>query len=658
MKVNNNITQPITALQPQMQKRKEAAIAAPSSSIQTEICSKEASACVKDTTQAFIVIQRRERNSVKEDLKKIAEYCSKDANLKKITGEFTDAMSDLESFVDAIESLKITPDFELSKRLPALRELSSFIADSANDAIVEQAGDELLADIVINAKNPLKNISKKMLNNLRSILENPDFEEFAYNIKNDKLTEILFSKTPDLVVEKNIALLADAYKNDNYLQKIDMNNPSLFLYNGDMVKLLQTLKQKVNNLTPEEELTFDYDYTTGETRIHTSYSAGEDLIVKHVDYYDGAMKNTGVSSGIEGRNAMGTKTLNTSFQDFEKGMDYYSKSLYDDGEKLWYPVQNTRIKKDKNGKVLEVEITKPSAMEGVMNVKTIDANGKIHTKISTEKTSKDLRVVKNLVSPDGTVTKVRYIRSNDLRKEAFGYQVTDKDGNILAQKTDYKTRLSDNVTIENINGHHYRISSSADSIKVLDELTGEMSVIDIKKMAPDNTEEFLKFLKKLSAPELTALNEFVSSLEMSEAFRSSFRGFERILSTNFDIFNFEHELGHAKDNATKESILKMASIDKSIIQYRISNDAKLKRIFEEEKRMYDKTFPFHARKRTQYFTGNTPLRGAIVNRMREAIAEANSLTQEIQIPKWITERAMQLQENFPRTIAYLMQHKF
>ena len=158
---------------------------------------------------------------------------------------------------------------------------------------------------------------KQFLNNVGCSSHTADCQKCKDELNAcDKEANDLVAKL--LVVEKNIALLADAYKNDNYLQKIDMNNPSLFLYNGDMVKLLQTLKQKVNNLTPEEELTFDYDYTTGETRIHTSYSAGEDLIVKRVDYYDGAMKNTGVSSGIEGRNAMGTKTLNTSFQDLHK----------------------------------------------------------------------------------------------------------------------------------------------------------------------------------------------------------------------------------------------------------------------------------------------------------------------------------------------------
>ena len=658
MQVNNNIIIPIVTTPPQTPQRTEVVATVPSSLNKTELCSSSASKAAADSAKILFNIRTNDINQAKKDLLEIAKFCNDDANLKTISSDLLNEINDIDDFLEPFKELNFIPDFNPAKRLPGLKELSVFIADSSNKAIIEKAGEQLLADIIINGKNPLKQISEKSLENFRSIIENPDFKDFTEMLNDDKLSEFWITKTPESVVKKNISLLAESYKNDHYLQKIDMNNPSIFLYNGDMEKLLQTLKQKVHSLKDNENISFDYDYTTGETRIQTAYNAGEDLIIKHVDCFDGNIKKTGELSSIEGRNANGVKTLNTRFKDFEYNTDYYSKSLYDEDTKKWFLEQSSRIKKDANGKVIEIEVTKPSALEGVMNVKTIDANGKIHTKISTEKNSRDTRVVKNLVSPDGTVTKVRYILSNDLKNEAFGYQVSDKNGTILAEKTDYKTRISDNLTRENINGHYYRISSTPDSIRVYDELTHELTVLDMKKLAQNDKADFINFLKKLSAPELIALKKNVTTLEKSEFVDSAFCAFEKTIKSDYDTFCFEHELGHAKDHVTQNSLLKMLSLDKSDMQYQISNDKELKRIFDEEKKIYDKTYPYHIRKKTQYFTGNTPLKGEMLNRMREAVAEANSLTQEIRIPKWITERAMQLQENFPRTIAYLMQHKF
>ena len=658
MQVNNNIIIPIATTPPQPPQRTEVVTSVPSSIQQTEVCSSQASKAAADRTKVLFNIRTNDINQAKKDLLELAKFCNEDTNLKTITGGLLEEISDIDEFLEPFKEMKYIPDFNPSKRYPALKELSQFISDESNRSIIEKTGDSMLADIIVNGKNPIRQISPRSLNNLRLIIENPDFKDFAENITEDKISEVLMSKTPESVVERNISLLADAYKNGNYLQKTEIKDPSLFLYNGDLQKLLQTIKARVQSLKENEKLTFDYDYTTGETRIHTAYEAGEDLIIQHIDYYDGNLKQTGELSSVEGRNANGVKTHNSKFKDFATGVDYYSKSFYEEDEKKWYLEQSSRIKKDTNGKVVEIEVTKPSAIDGVMNVKTMDANGKIHTKISTERTSKDTRVVKNLISPDGTVTKVRYILSNDLKNEAFGYQVSDKDGNILAQKTDYKTRISDNLTRENINGHYYRISSTPESIRVYDELTHELTVLDMKKLAQNDKADFINFLKKLSAPELIALNKNVKALEKSEFADSAYSTYEKIIKSDYDTFCFEHELGHAKDRVTTESMFKMLSLDKSDMQYQISNDKELQRIFNEEKRIYDKTYPLHIRKKTQYFTGNTPLNGDNLNRMREAVAEANSLTQGIHISKWVTERAMLLQENFPRTIAYLMQHKF
>lgn len=103
-----------------------------------------------------------------------------------------------------------------------------------------------------------------------------------------------------------------------------------------------------------------------------------------------------------------------------------------------------------------------------------------------------------------------------------------------------------------------------------------------------------------------------------------------------DLGIFSHELGHAK----------FYGLD-------FKNDKELYKIYNAEKKAYTANFPESRIKMTDYFlNGNTQTNKKGLN---ELVAETNMISNTIQTADFIQDRTIFLEENFPKTIAYIRQ---
>lgn len=106
------------------------------------------------------------------------------------------------------------------------------------------------------------------------------------------------------------------------------------------------------------------------------------------------------------------------------------------------------------------------------------------------------------------------------------------------------------------------------------------------------------------------------------------------LSDNLGIFS--HELGHAK----------FYGLD-------FKNDKELYKIYNAEKKAYTANFPESRIKMADYFLNdNTQTNKKGLN---ELVAETNMISDTIQTADFIQDRTIFLEENFPKTIAYIRQ---
>ena len=88
---------------------------------------------------------------------------------------------------------------------------------------------------------------------------------------------------------------------------------------------------------------------------------------------------------------------------------------------------------------------------------------------------------------------------------------------------------------------------------------------------------------------------------------------------------------------------------------RLSQDPELVKIYKEEMANFVKNVPRRIRNFAQYFSDYAHTQTN--NGLEEAFAEIEALINNVKIPKFVYRRAHLLQENFPKTIAYLMQRR-
>ena len=317
-----------------------------------------------------------------------------------------------------------------------------------------------------------------------------------------------------------------------------------------------------------------------------------------------------------------------------------------------------RIIKDKNNKVKYYEYTSPSDVNGVFDIrqKTVDGKEKILSSGKIDKKTGIISVKKDMTSPDGTRT--QYLYENDPQgNRIVDYKITDKNGNILLNKSQTFEIINDKKFITSKDKEDYEITIDEDSISV-------QSLNDKDKKAKftskdnfiGNKKGLLNTLKQITGEELIKLGKTVDFLEsIEDPLDSFYNGGCRSISTGSDVFLFMHELGHAIDFNKVESTSN-DSYAKTILKS-ITMDKEVNKVFEEEKSAFFKAYPDTQRDHVEYFMNILNHYNGETGGLSEAIAESHALLSCGKSYEPLAIRSQYLQQNFPKTIA-LLESKF
>lgn len=357
------------------------------------------------------------------------------------------------------------------------------------------------------------------------------------------------------------------------------------------------------------------------------------------------------------------------------------KLIKNDKEAFWYrekllsaDMKTTTL----DGKPIMQYKFKPSKIEGEFEVAETDQCGKEY-KIGLSEYDKKYNnyIEKHFTSPDGVVTD--YVFSDDLIGNRYlYYKITDKDKNVLYKSEKKFKILSYNHFQSSTNGVVYDIVFENDRV-IVEKLDGSGEKIEYKikqytfkeyeglediiyKMIQNETlynklknheitlgelafqkgviEEFcvdknlIGILKTLSGEEWFALKKSnVHTVNMSldrDVAHSIGNGIE-LGEYNCYLSILEHEIGHEKSHALN-----------------LEKDEELKQIYEQEKNAFTTHFPNIAVKQAEYFIKNAMKIG-----LGETTAEANLIINCPQNWQGAGSRTLFLQQNFPRTIAYV-----
>lgn len=325
-------------------------------------------------------------------------------------------------------------------------------------------------------------------------------------------------------------------------------------------------------------------------------------------------------------------------------------------EKIGRPVfeSEVRVVKDKNNNVQHYEYVKPSKVNGVFDIKYVDAQGKekiVSSGTIDEKTG-IVSVQKDMKSPDGTRT--QYLYENDPQgNRIVDYKITDKNGKVLMNKSQTFEIINENKFITSKNDEKYEINLTENSISVQDlKNKDKKATFSARENFIGDTKQLLSTLKQFPGEELIKLGETIDFLEsISDPLDSFYTGAMRKIDTGNDPFLFLHELGHAVDFKDVNG-LSNETYEKTFYKS-ITADKEVNKAFEEEKANFFKKYPQAQRDHIEYFMDTLTHYNGETGGLGEAIAETNALLSYGKSYDPLAIRSQYLQQNFPKTIAIL-----
>lgn len=229
------------------------------------------------------------------------------------------------------------------------------------------------------------------------------------------------------------------------------------------------------------------------------------------------------------------------------------------------------IKYDNNGNVVEIYKREPSGIGNYDNI-TVERDGQVYKLQETyiDQTTGETVVKKAFESPSGTQTTSEY-RVNENGDYTFTYYITDKDNNVLLEKTQSFEHLSDTITKTVVDGQVYIAEFTEDTV-IITGPNNETYELDLRKILGEN-DEFAKqnfeMLKNMPANQLprmleegfTITNGFNPAANYSGGVDMPFLE-DSNYGTAEDLINtFLHEFGHVIDghkeggNATEFNLI-------------------------------------------------------------------------------------------------------
>ncbi len=582
------------------------------------------------------------------------------SNYIKNTPSLAESGIDFESLQEPLTDLlksKIYIDLDFNSRKPALDKLVEFGEKKENKKTFEKLYESILGEIFINNDDPVENLNKLGLKEINKLYSSKELSPFAQKITYENLQRLFRYKKSSTLISKNMDKLETILKKTEYSffksSKIDID---LLIYPGDVNSLMKKLLDISKTIAKGESLSLKVNGYTGVSQIRKADKRKNENIAQALNF-DKDMNVISKSKTIISTDTNGQKIADITVIDLKNNAKYKIQRRLLPKYKVWKLDNMTKTQFDENGNLLWKEILKQGKIEGVFDKIKIDANKNMYINCYTTKSQNGISITKNLVAPDGTTTKVFYKKSANEKKESFKYTITDKNNKILGQRhieTKHISRYSSEFTE---NGKTYLVRYSDNYIRIFDKQTKRTTKINLENILEKDSQSIKQVLKKLPATELLKLNKNINSLKQVKPQSSSYDMFGKALSSSIDLFTFEHELGHAKNKPVQSlnRLIQHNSLNPDFVKHKLTRDKKLKEIFEEEKSRYFNAFPKYITDLTSYFTEEKSYKRPLGN-LDEAIAETNAIINSPTFTRWLEIRTHLLQENFPRTIAYLM-HK-
>lgn len=436
-------------------------------------------------------------------------------------------------------------------------------------------------------------------------LEKVDFEELG--IKPEQVVNGIFK-----VVTEEELLKFKKYLKD-YLKDKDVEKTSIKL-NPNISSIVEVYTSDGNNKT-----TFLYDFKKGTTIAELKENRSANKIIR-------------IQKDFQNNSISKQKFIIENDSNVD---DYYENLL-----------EQTFEKYDKNGNFLFSEVIQKSDIKNIFNVKRVYADGREVNICNAYKNIYGNTVVeKNMESFDGTKTKYRY-EDDPQGNRIIDYKITDKKGKVLMNQSVSFEVVDLNHFISTRNNKKFDIHFYKDNIVIKNLENNEIKNIKLKNFTRNTQEKVLKILKQLPGEELFAMKKldlkafcFDENIE-----NASFYPNETaiLFSDKFlDLGVALHEWGHAKD------IMAFKQINEEI-----SNDKKLRKIYEEEKEAFRANFSEAQLSHIGYFAADYHYLGKD-KAIKEGIAETNTILSIIPQNESQSIRSQYWQQYFPRTIAYL-----
>lgn len=490
--------------------------------------------------------------------------------------------------------------------------ISSLLTKSANDNIPQRAC--YLPAIENIEKLTKSNFAKKDVEIFEHFVTLPSAENFSHIAKLERvnLEEVGINPAESLIFssseEKNILKFKDflkSYKAENKLENLSVTaNSNLF----GRVEILSKNKDITNTLI------YDFANQKPITNIKTrslSYNTFEKI---QRDYANNTETNYIYSKNFSGYEKLKSQTI--------KHFDSNNNELYR-------------------------EVWEQSPVKGIYDIQTVTSDGKIDviSKAYHDKTSGNKIVEKHMKSFDGTKTDYRY-ETDNAGNIISDYKITDKDKNVLLNRSFVFERIDNNHYKTSKNGITYDVKTEDNFINITNENTKATRRINAEELLKDGEFNISDVIRKIPGDELFKMNELnlkgIQSLKyyQNAAFSSDS---EKILlgKDHSDLFTLMHEWGHAKDYLMFKEISEI-----------INNDKALFKIYDEERKLFRKNISEIQLDFINYFIGDHHYLGKD-KAITEGIAETNGILNALPENDIVSMRAQYWQQYFPKTISYL-----
>lgn len=490
---------------------------------------------------------------------------------------------------------------------------------------------------------------------------NPDSitpEKLAY------LKELRSCPELDEYSSKDFEFLSDFLKSDYDIAQLRKNRDKVFkffkasdtsyglmpkdllTYDGDIDKLFDCIEDIKLNYPDIISLRVSLNNTSGKPLIAVQTDCG---YLEHLFDKNMRLLEDHSIDFLSQNDSWGEDIVVETTRDYVNNTRHIVEESVDfSGMKTQRRIVTTTFDNDEN--VISHKVYKPSPIPSVWNVKEIGEDSKIKTLCSAYENNEGMFIKKELQSLDGTKSFVDY-QKNVNGDEVYKYRIVDKDGNELLDRTRTTVVLDKNNVITTVDGREYRVKHLEDMIEVFDTANNKKVVIDLHKLNPSNSKELAEMLKSLSGDELINLSENVSFLTHIKSIDSSMDPLSKEMCVGPHKFILEHELGHAKDEVL-EGIERLLSTKDAL--FKIASDSELQEIFNAEKSNLRTGMSAYIQDMLKYFVDDIDHYGGALGGLRETIAEVNAIQSTGKAHPLLSIRTHLLQENFPKTIAYLI----